>query len=159
MPSSRKIYQMGTWTWTLSMVPKKTALPQVHEGSTWTSQLSWENCPSRSDRCLELCTLLFENSFIRPNLFTLYNLYRPLPLNLSRSGLGDKVEDPNLPLWVLEVMLADQSPLGLKYCFWVRKEIHWRNGKMMNRKIPMSPYFQKSSDRGNNSKWYIQASR
>lgn len=115
--------------------------------------------PGQTDAS-ELCTLLFENSFIRPNLFTSYNLYRPLPLHLLRSGLGDKVDDPNLPLWVLEVMLADQSPLGLKYWFWVRKEIHWRNGKMMNRKIPMSPKnFQKSSDRGNNSKWYIQASR
>lgn len=70
--------------------------------------------PGQTDAS-ELCTLLFENSFIRPNLFTSYNLYRPLPLHLLRSGLGDKVDDPNLPLWVLEVMLADQSPLGLKY--------------------------------------------
>lgn len=42
------------------------------------------------------------------------------------------------PLQVLAVILADQS---LKGCFWGKKEIHRRNGNLINRKTPISSYF------------------
>lgn len=48
---------------------------------------------------------------------------------------------------------SEQSPHDLNVCLGARQEIHRRNGKLMNRKIPTSSYFQTRPDQGKTGKW------
>lgn len=133
LPSNRKFHQMGARTQTQcgNVVPWQTASHGAHQTAEHL------NLPAGLAE-MPIYTRQMSLSHIRTLIVEQFHKVKPLHLiqspvisTSSTVMVKHKRQRDKDPLYVLVVMLADQS---LKDCFWGKKEIHRRNGNLINRK-------------------------